>query len=151
MKVVRLSALGTGPLYPPGNIPGIHFCQRLSRPQGPAGRIMSMKNSSDTIGNRTRDIPCPHIKTLGLQYSKHTLRVLKIYTYYKQYLKLLRRIKLIQFSGTTVHFGIRVQGFGDVLRLLHQGKDVVAKRQRSLTNLKLFTLCILNIFILCTN
>ena len=26
MKVVRLSALRTGSLYPPGNIPGTHFC-----------------------------------------------------------------------------------------------------------------------------
>jgi len=26
MKVVRLSALGIGHLYPPGNIPGTHFC-----------------------------------------------------------------------------------------------------------------------------
>ena len=26
MKVVRLSALHTGRLYRPGNIPGIHFC-----------------------------------------------------------------------------------------------------------------------------
>jgi hypothetical protein len=26
MKVVRLSALRTGRLYPPGNIPGTHFC-----------------------------------------------------------------------------------------------------------------------------
>jgi hypothetical protein len=26
MKVVRLSALGTGRLYQPGNIPGTHFC-----------------------------------------------------------------------------------------------------------------------------
>ena len=45
MKVVRLSALRTGRLYPPGNIPGTHFCQRLGRPQGhnAAGRIMSMK------------------------------------------------------------------------------------------------------------
>ena len=59
MKVVRLSALGTGRLYPPGNIPGTHFCWRLSQPQGhsAAGRIMSMKNSNDTIGNRTRDLP----------------------------------------------------------------------------------------------
>ena len=30
--VVRLSALSTGRLYPPGNIPGTHFCYRLSRP-----------------------------------------------------------------------------------------------------------------------
>jgi hypothetical protein len=32
MKVVRLSALSTGRLYFPGNIPSAHFCQRLSRP-----------------------------------------------------------------------------------------------------------------------
>jgi hypothetical protein len=33
--------------------------KRLSRPQdhSAAGRIMSMKNSSDAIGNRTRDLP----------------------------------------------------------------------------------------------
>jgi hypothetical protein len=59
MKVVRLSALRTSRLYPPGNIPGTHFCQRLRRPQGhsAAARIKSMKNSSDTIGNRTRNRP----------------------------------------------------------------------------------------------
>ena len=41
-----------------GNTPGTHFCQRLSRPQGHSatGRIMSMKNTNDTIGNRTRDL-----------------------------------------------------------------------------------------------
>jgi hypothetical protein len=44
---------------PPGNIPGTHFCWRLSRPLGHSatGRIMSMKKSSDTIGNQTRDLP----------------------------------------------------------------------------------------------
>jgi hypothetical protein len=26
MKVVRLSAVSTGRVYPPGNIPGTHFC-----------------------------------------------------------------------------------------------------------------------------
>jgi len=58
MKVVRLSALSTGHLHPPGNIPGTHFCYRLSQPQGhsAAGRIMSLKNSNETIGNRTRDL-----------------------------------------------------------------------------------------------
>ena len=42
----------------PGNIPGTHFCQTLSRPQGhsAAGRIMSMENFSDTIGNRNREL-----------------------------------------------------------------------------------------------
>jgi hypothetical protein len=44
---------------PPGNAPGTHFCWRLSRPQGHSaiGRIMSMKNSNDTIWNRTSDLP----------------------------------------------------------------------------------------------
>jgi len=58
MKVVRLSALSTGRLYPPGNIPGTHFYQRLSRPQGHsvAGRIMSMKKSNNS-GDRNRDLP----------------------------------------------------------------------------------------------
>jgi hypothetical protein len=44
---------------PPGNIPGTHFCQRLSRSQGHSatGRIKSMKKSSDTIGSRTHDLP----------------------------------------------------------------------------------------------
>jgi len=47
------------PPLPPENIPGTHLCQRLRRPQGhnAIGRIMSMKNSNDTIGNRTRDLP----------------------------------------------------------------------------------------------
>jgi len=53
MKVVRLSALSNGRLYPPRNIPGTHFCQRLSRPQSHtvAGKVKSMKNPNDLIGN----------------------------------------------------------------------------------------------------
>jgi len=47
------------PPLPPGIIPGTLFCKRLSRPQGhsAAGRIKSIKNCSDTIGNRTRNLP----------------------------------------------------------------------------------------------
>ena len=47
------------PPLPPGNTPVTHFCKRLSRLQGHSatGRIMSLKNSNDTIGNRTRDRP----------------------------------------------------------------------------------------------
>ena len=46
------------PPLPPGNTPGTHFCQRLSRPQGNSAtrRIMSLKTSNDTIGNRTCDL-----------------------------------------------------------------------------------------------
>jgi hypothetical protein len=42
-----------------GNTPCTHFCLRLNRPQGhrATGRIMSLKNSNDSIGNRTRDLP----------------------------------------------------------------------------------------------
>ena len=59
MKVVRLSALSTGRLYPPRNIPGTHFCWRLSQTQShsAARRIINKKKSSDTIENRTRDLP----------------------------------------------------------------------------------------------
>jgi len=54
IKVVRSSALLTGRLYPQE----IFLVLRLSQPQGhsAAGR-MSMKNSSNTIGNRTLDLP----------------------------------------------------------------------------------------------
>jgi len=34
MKVVRLSTLRNGRLYPSGNIPGTHFCYRFSWTQG---------------------------------------------------------------------------------------------------------------------
>jgi hypothetical protein len=51
MKVVRLSVLSAGRLYPQETV---LICQRLTRPQCHSGawRITSMKNSSDTIGNR---------------------------------------------------------------------------------------------------
>src|SRR5215469_15453236 len=55
-KVVSLTHR---PPLPPVNTPGTHFCYRLSRPQGHSvtGRIMSLKNSNDTIGNQTPDLP----------------------------------------------------------------------------------------------
>jgi hypothetical protein len=51
MKAVSLSALCTACLHHPGNIPGTNFCQRLSRLQDHSvpRRIMSMKNSSETL------------------------------------------------------------------------------------------------------
>ena len=54
-KVVRPTCR---PPLPPGSIPGTRFHWRLSQPQGhsAAGRIVSMRNSNDTIGNRTRDL-----------------------------------------------------------------------------------------------
>ena len=47
------------PSLPPRHIPRSHFCLSLSRlhDHSAAGRIKSMKNPSDTIGNRTRHLP----------------------------------------------------------------------------------------------
>jgi hypothetical protein len=47
------------PPLPPRKYSLYCFCYRLSRPQGhsAAERIMSMKNSNDTTGNRTRGLP----------------------------------------------------------------------------------------------
>jgi hypothetical protein len=58
IKVARLSALRTGGLYTTGNIPGTHFCQRMSRHQGHtvAGRIL-MKNSKD-LNPRPSGLKC---------------------------------------------------------------------------------------------
>jgi hypothetical protein len=57
--VVRLSALHTGRIYPQEGFLVLIFVKRLSRPQGhnATRRIKSLKNSSDSIGNRTRDLP----------------------------------------------------------------------------------------------
>ena len=63
MKVVTLSAPRIGRLHSPQphpkNIPCIHFYQRLSRPEGhsAARGIMSIKNSSDSIGHWNRNLP----------------------------------------------------------------------------------------------
>jgi hypothetical protein len=56
---VRLSALRAGRPLPPRKIPGIHFCQKLSRPKGhsTAVGIRSIKKSNDLIVTRTRDLP----------------------------------------------------------------------------------------------
>ena len=47
------------PTQPPENTPGTQFYYRLSLPQGDSavGRIMAMKNSNDSTGNRTRNLP----------------------------------------------------------------------------------------------
>jgi hypothetical protein len=61
------------PLHP-GNIPGTHFVRGWGH--SAAGRIMSMKNSNDTIGNRSRDLPvCSAVQhvTRTLRNSNHLM------------------------------------------------------------------------------
>jgi len=72
------------PPLPPGNIPGSHFCYRLSRPQShsAAGRIMSMKNSNDTIGNsslwKLKSQITIYFRKHKTQFTKHILRDLRL-------------------------------------------------------------------------
>jgi hypothetical protein len=53
MKVIRLSALHTGRLYPRKN--SWDYCLREAEGHSAAERILSMKNCTDKTGNRTRD------------------------------------------------------------------------------------------------
>jgi hypothetical protein len=56
---VKLSALRAGRPFTSQEIPGTHFRQKMSGPQGhsAAGRIRSIEKSNDLIGIRTRDLP----------------------------------------------------------------------------------------------
>jgi hypothetical protein len=55
----KVSSLRSGFLYLPGDIPCTYFCFRLGRTQGRSatGRIKSMKNPNENIGNRTPKLP----------------------------------------------------------------------------------------------
>jgi len=56
----------------PGNVPDIHFCSKLSSSLGHSapGSTVSMMNCSDTIGNRTRQLPVCH--SLLSSYHRHS-------------------------------------------------------------------------------
>ena len=111
MKVVRLSALLTGRLYPRENIPGTHFCQRLSRSQGhsAAGSVKPMKNSNDTIGNRTRDLPgCSAVPQQGSVAEKIQTSC-SIFHPLTATVKLITAVNHLTWSGAIfiTHFNIK--------------------------------------------
>jgi len=66
-KVVSLTHR---PTLPSGSAPGTHFFSTLIRPQDHSaiGRIMSLKNSNDTIWNRTSDLPICNTAPEPLSY-----------------------------------------------------------------------------------
>ena len=114
LKVVWLSAIRTGRIYPPGKIPGTDFCQRLSRPLGhsAAGKIKSIKNFNGSNRNRTHDLSVcslvpqptapPNTPVLGkipientllqLTADKHAVLILKIITGYQRHAEYMHKL-----------------------------------------------------------
>jgi hypothetical protein len=122
MQVASLSARRTARLYAPVNIPGTHFCQRLSRSQGhsAAGRIMSMKNSNYTNGNRTSDLPaCSAVPPKNSYIS---------YIYINQLMQTLRNKsheslrKLVHFSAPSCH----ILGVTNTKKYKHQHTNLAS-------------------------
>jgi hypothetical protein len=87
-QILRLSAHEGGKIdspvhhqpLPPGNISGIHFCWRLSRPQchSATGRIMSMKKTDGANGNRTRDLSVCSAEPQTLRHRKEDSKLSKL-------------------------------------------------------------------------
>ena len=74
IKVVRLSALTTSRPYHTGNIPGTHFCWRLSRPQGhsAAERIMSVTPTGIEPATFQLQSPVVTVCTTSLTFNNST-------------------------------------------------------------------------------
>jgi len=88
----KVVSLNTGRLYSSGNIPGTHFCYRLSQPHGQsaAGRFNSMTNPDDTVGNRPRDLPAAGtvLERVVIHYPNFFK---KVYSIRKKHRSLVRR------------------------------------------------------------
>ena len=77
---VKVVSLSPGRFLPPINIPGSHFSYTLSRSQenSAIGRIMSMKNSIDTIWNEPSDLYHSTLTTVLPRSDSVYLRYLKM-------------------------------------------------------------------------
>jgi hypothetical protein len=92
------------PPFAPRKIPGTHFCQRLSRPQGHSatGRIRSIEKSSDLTGIRTHDhsacsiVPQPTMLPRAPQNLGKQLYTIRSYKY----------LNLIHDGSLSFHFGL---------------------------------------------
>jgi hypothetical protein len=76
------------PPLPPRNISGTHFCYRLSQPHShsAAGRIISVKNSNDTVGNRSCDLSgcsaVPQPTALPAACPEHVMNSFKMHSFW---------------------------------------------------------------------
>jgi hypothetical protein len=108
MKIVRLLAIRSGLHYPLWNTPNNHFCWWLCRTQGHSAteRIMPIKYSNDTIGNRTRHLP---VKYIHSHSSTHLTSSKRFFT--KQRINLYVEIKSVRLwyhmSGYTLCWIVR--------------------------------------------
>jgi len=109
IKVERLPGLLNGRLYPPPQkysyIPGTHFCKRLSRHQGHSAAewIMSMKNSNDTIGNRTRVLPYMYICMYVRIYVCIYICIMYLRTYLCMYISMCACYTVVLMLGDPLH------------------------------------------------
>ena len=101
MQAARLSAQRTGRLYPPENIPGTHFCHRLSPSQdhSAAGRIV-VKNPSDIIRNRTHGLPACNAVIQPTAPPRTSINLRGEHTKFRGYIMLQRgHTKVTEWTG----------------------------------------------------
>jgi len=111
---------------PPKKNLGTHFCYRQSRPvlkgHSDAGRITSVKNSSDTNRNRTRDLPA--CNAVYIQY-----------IFYRFYVKCLRNMCTYLYMWPTGYalYVCRVKSvlYADLYTFVAMVKCIAVKKIRN--------------------
>ena len=98
----------------------------MSQPQGhsAAGRIMSIKNSSDTIGNRTRDLsacsavpqPTAPPRAPNMKGRPINCGLLKIIRFIRNYLMTLKNLCM----SVADHFNVDISNYGEETEKKHE-------------------------------